>query len=37
MKTTTNSKTIAMGVSDVILTKAPRFFGSSKSILTELF
>jgi hypothetical protein len=26
-----------MGVSDAILTKAPRFFGSSKSILTELF
>ncbi len=37
MKTATNSKTIAMGVSDTILTKAPRFFGSSKSILTELF
>src|SRR5258707_12014604 len=37
MKTTTNSKTITMGVSDAILTKAPRFFGSSKSILTELF
>ena len=36
MKTTT-SKIIAMGVSDAILTKAPRFFGSSKSILTELF
>ncbi|HLA08171.1 MAG TPA: hypothetical protein VJ022_12035 [Anaerolineales bacterium] len=37
MTTNTNSKTIAMGVSDSILTKAPRFFGSSKSILTELF
>jgi len=37
MTTTANSKTIAMGVSDSILTKAPRFFGSSKSILTELF
>lgn len=32
-----NHKTISMGVSDAILTKAPRFFGSSKSILTELF
>lgn len=31
------SRTIAMGVSNAILTKAPRFFGSSKSILTELF
>ena len=37
MTTTTNSKTITMGVSDAILTKAPRFFGSPKSILTELF
>ena len=37
MTTTASSKTIAMGVSDTILTKAPRFFGSSKSILTELF
>ncbi len=35
--TTATSKTISMGVSDAILTKAPRFFGSSKSILTELF
>lgn len=35
--TTTNTKTISMGVSDTILTKAPRFFGSSRSILTELF
>lgn len=37
MTTTANSKIIPMGVSDTILTKAPRFFGSSKSILTELF
>lgn len=37
MTTAANSKTIPMGVSDAILTKAPRFFGSSKSILTELF
>ena len=37
MTTSANSKTIAMGVSDAILTKAPRFFGSSKSILTEMF
>jgi hypothetical protein len=35
--TTQNHKTISMGVSDTILTKAPRFFGSSKSILAELF
>ncbi|HKI53901.1 MAG TPA: ATP-binding protein, partial [Anaerolineales bacterium] len=35
--TTTNTKTIPMGVSNTILTKAPRFFGSSRSILTELF
>jgi hypothetical protein len=35
--TNNNHKTISMGVSDSILTKAPRFFGSSKSILTELF
>ena len=33
----TSSKRIPMGVSDTILTKAPRFFGSSRSILTELF
>jgi len=37
MTTATNTKTISMGVSDAILTKAPRFFGSSRSILTELF
>ncbi|HSG44242.1 MAG TPA: hypothetical protein VLA72_13920 [Anaerolineales bacterium] len=37
MTTSTNSRAIDMGVSDAILTKAPRFFGSSKSILTELF
>ena len=37
MTTTANFKIISMGVSDTILTKAPRFFGSSKSILTELF
>ena len=37
MTTTTNTKTIPMGVSNTILTKAPRFFGSSLSILTELF
>lgn len=32
-----SQSTLAMGVSQTMLTKAPRFFGSPKSILTELF
>ncbi len=35
--TTLPSTTLNMGVSQSILKKAPRFFGSPKSILTELF